>query len=99
MKNVLSEEKLEQDLIPKVFPTDLIDNEQCETIHIGLVCSGSTSILFFHTLLKSIYFYRVNPIHFHIITNKVSENILRSLFDSWHVPQGKYYEISAYHKD
>lgn len=78
----------------KILTDDLLIDaekvEQCEVIHIGSVCSGFSATLHFHTLLKSLYFYRVNPIHFHIITNKVSENILRTLFDSWDVPQGMY---------
>lgn len=68
---------------------DTVKDEHCEVLHIGAVCSGFSATLHFHTLLKSLFFYRINPIHFHIITNKVSENILRTLFDSWDVPQGK----------
>lgn len=64
-------------------------NEKCEVIHVGLVCSGYKTVLFLHVMLKSIFFYRHNPIHFHIISNKVSENILRTLFDTWAVPLGK----------
>lgn len=63
--------------------------DRCETIHIGVVCSGFSASLYFHTLLKSIYFYRVNPLHFHVISNKISEKILRTLFDTWNVPQGE----------
>lgn len=40
------------------------------------------------TLLKSIYFYRNNPLHFHIMVNKLSDKALRTLFDTWAVPQG-----------
>lgn len=80
-------EKLEDEVFLESEPTELED-EHCEVIHIGSVCSGSTSILNYHTLLKSLHFYRINPIHFHIITNNASEYILRTLFDSWDVPQG-----------
>lgn len=64
-------------------------SERCEVVHVGLVCSGYKTVLFLHVMLKSIFFYRHNPIHFHIISNKVSENILRTLFDTWAVPLGK----------
>lgn len=63
--------------------------DRCETIHIGVVCSGFSASLYFHTLLKSIYFYRVNPLHFHVIVNSISEKVLRTLFDTWNVPQGE----------
>lgn len=75
----------------------LISNEyqmnqpRCEVIHIGVVCSGFKSNMYFHTMLKSIYFYRNNPLHFHIMVNKVSEKVLKILFETWAVPQGKIY--------
>lgn len=65
----------------------LQSNDRCETIHIGIVCSGFGASLYLHTLLKSIYFYRVNPLHFHVIANKISEKVLRTLFETWNVPQ------------
>lgn len=70
---------------------DLPKHDPCEVIHIGTVCSGHNSNLYFLTLLKSLYFYRVNPIHFHILTNKNSKHILETLFDTWNVPQGKFF--------
>lgn len=63
-------------------------NERCEVIHVGLVCSGYKTVLFLHVMLKSIFFYRHNPVHFHIISNKASENILKTLFETWAVPLG-----------
>lgn len=65
----------------------------CEVIHIGFVCSGYESNLYLHTLLKSIYFYRHNPIHFHIIVSQVSRKVLGTLFDTWNVPQGCNFQI------
>lgn len=61
---------------------------KCEVIHVGLVCSGYRSNLYVHVLAKSIFFYRNNPLHFHIVVNKVSEKVLKTLFDTWAVPQG-----------
>lgn len=95
-KNEISAEKLDEDVIQShILPAnkglDSADvDRHCEVIHIGSVCAGYSSILNFHTLLKSLYFYRINPIHFHLITNKASEISLRTLFDSWNVPQGMY---------
>ncbi|CAH1281603.1 unnamed protein product [Diabrotica balteata] len=52
----------------------------------------------FHVLLKSIFLNRVNPLHFHILSNKISEKILRKLFESWDVSQVNttFYEMSNY---
>ncbi|KAJ8950879.1 hypothetical protein NQ318_011177 [Aromia moschata] len=76
-----------EDIFKNYYPSSQPKIEDCEVIHIGVVCSGYNANLYFHTLLKSIYFYRVNPIHFHVIANRISENILKTLFDTWNVPQ------------
>lgn len=80
---------------------DLSQNPQCEVVHIGVVCSGYKSNLYFHTMLKSIYFNSNNPIQFHIMVNKFSEKVLKTLFDSWAVPQVSvnFYNISDYLSD
>lgn len=62
---------------------------KCEVIHVGVVCSGFKSNLYFHTMLKSIYFYRNNPLHFHILVNRLSYKVLKTLIETWAVPQGK----------
>lgn len=72
-------------------------SERCEVIHLGLVCSGYKTTLFLHVMLKSIFFYRHNPIHFHILSNKVSENVLKILFDTWAVPLGIKQQKSNLH--
>lgn len=81
------EEFINENAVLANAPTEETLPTHCETIHIGIVCSGYRSNLFLHTLLKSIYFYRINPLHFHIIVNKISEKILKSLFESWDVPR------------
>lgn len=92
MRNVRHEEAFNEDVVfasePPQLPEQQSLSKHCETIHIGIVCSGYRSNLFLHTLLKSIYFHRINPLHFHIIVSKVSEKILKTLFESWDVPQG-----------
>jgi hypothetical protein len=69
---------------------------KCEVIHIGFVCSGFKSNLYLHTLLKSLFFYRISPVHFHIIVNKVSERVLKTLFETWNLPQSNttFYDIN-----
>lgn len=70
--------------------------DRCEVIHIGIVCTGEKNILQFFTMVKSLYFYRSNPLHFHIMANKFSEKTLSTLFETWDVPQGKLLYLS-YH--
>lgn len=65
-----------------------INLDKCEVVHLGIVCSGYKSTLHLMTMLKSIYFYRSNPLHIHIMVNKLSERVLKTLFDTWDVPQG-----------
>lgn len=72
-----------------------VTKQKCEVIHVGIVCSGQKSVLFFHVMLKSIYFYRNNPINFHIVVNKATENVLKTLFETWNVPQGILYIVTA----
>ncbi|CAH1159885.1 unnamed protein product [Phaedon cochleariae] len=73
-------------------------DDPCDTIHIGMVCSGYKAHLYFHTLLKSLFFYGVNPIHLHILTNKMSEGILGTLLRTWNVPQVNvtFYDMTKY---
>lgn len=60
---------------------------KCEVVHIVSVCAGYNSTRSFVTVVKSILFYRKNPLHFHIISDTTAENILRVLFKTWNVPQ------------
>lgn len=72
-----------------LYEGDKLDVSKCQVIHIVNVCAGYNSTRSFVTVVKSILFYRKNPLHFHIITDSISENILRVLFKTWNVPQGK----------
>lgn len=64
-------------------------HDKCEVIHVGFVCSGHKSNLYLHILLKSLNFYRNNPIHYHIMVNKISEKVLKTLFETWNLPQSE----------
>lgn len=72
-----------------LYEAEKSDMSKCQVIHIVNVCAGYNSTRSFVTVVKSILFYRKNPLHFHIITDPISENILRVLFKTWNVPQGK----------
>uniref|UniRef100_A0A023F5B6 Putative large catalytic domain has closest similarity to gt8 glycosyltransfer n=1 Tax=Triatoma infestans TaxID=30076 RepID=A0A023F5B6_TRIIF len=60
---------------------------KCEVIHIAIVCAGYNSSRSVVTLIKSILFYRKNPLYFHMITDSVAQVILQTLFTTWTVPQ------------
>ncbi|XP_072033911.1 xylosyl- and glucuronyltransferase LARGE1-like [Amphiura filiformis] len=59
---------------------------KCETIHISIVCAGVNASREVVTLIKSILFYRKNPLHFHFISDEIGQLILATLFKTWDVP-------------
>lgn len=65
------------------------DVPKCEVIHVAIVCAGYNASRSVITLVKSILFYRRNPLQFHFITDSVAQVILETLFETWRVPQGK----------
>ncbi|XP_048779564.1 xylosyl- and glucuronyltransferase LARGE1-like [Ostrea edulis] len=69
---------------------------KCEVIHIAIVCSGHKSTRDVVTLIKSVLFYRKNPLHFHFISDTTAQVILNYLFETWKVPD---VQISFYHAD
>ncbi|XP_023231046.1 LARGE xylosyl- and glucuronyltransferase 1-like [Centruroides sculpturatus] len=69
---------------------------KCEIIHIAIVCAGYNSSRSVVTLIKSILFYRKNPLHFHFISDSVAQLILQTLFNTWGVPG---VEVSFYLAD
>ncbi|XP_062582087.1 xylosyl- and glucuronyltransferase LARGE1-like [Saccostrea cucullata] len=69
---------------------------KCEEIHVAIVCSGHKSTRDVVTLIKSVLFYRKNPLHFHFISDTMAQVILTYLFETWNVPDVK---ISFYHAD
>ncbi|XP_031341778.1 LARGE xylosyl- and glucuronyltransferase 1-like isoform X2 [Photinus pyralis] len=68
------------------------DGFHCDTIHIG-VLHITTGIPLFE-FLKVLLHYRNSPIHFHFSVNATSERMVRTLFETWGVPQ---VNISTYH--
>ena len=64
-----------EDIVPK-----------CEIIEIVIVCAGYNSSRSVVTLIKSILFYRKNPLHFHFISDSIAQLILQTLFKTWSVP-------------
>ncbi|XP_028634394.1 LARGE xylosyl- and glucuronyltransferase 2 isoform X4 [Grammomys surdaster] len=59
---------------------------KCEMLHVAIVCAGYNSSREIVTLMKSVLFYRKNPLHLHLITDAIARNILETLFRTWMVP-------------
>ena len=58
----------------------------CETIQIAMVAAGVSTARNVTTLVKSILFYRHNPLHFHILTDAAGLHILSIVFRTWQLP-------------
>lgn len=58
-----------------------------------MVCAGYNSTQSLVTVVKSIIFYRSKPIHFHLLVDEISLRTLKTLFDTWNLPQGLYANI------
>ncbi|XP_070283968.1 xylosyl- and glucuronyltransferase LARGE2 isoform X3 [Myotis yumanensis] len=59
---------------------------RCELLHVAIVCAGHNTSRDVITLVKSLLFYRKNPLHLHLVTDAVARNILETLFHTWMVP-------------
>ncbi|CAI9153498.1 unnamed protein product [Rangifer tarandus platyrhynchus] len=69
---------------------------KCELLQVAIVCAGHDSSRDVVTLVKSLLFYRKNPLHLHLVTDAVARNILEMLFHTWMVPA---VQISFYNAD
>ena len=59
----------------------------CQVIQVAIVCAGADASRTVVTMIKSILFYRRNPIHFHFISDQEARSILSLLFQTWSIPQ------------
>ncbi len=57
-----------------------------QVVHVGFVCAGYKSTRGAVTLFKSLLFYRKNPLHFHFVSDNVATLVLKTMFDTWHIP-------------
>lgn len=67
-------------------------------IEVGIVCAGYNSTRSVVTLIKSILFYRKNPLRFHFVVDVISRKILKTLFDTWKIPQRKFVHRKISHE-
>ncbi|KAL5007500.1 hypothetical protein ScPMuIL_016306 [Solemya velum] len=73
-----------------------MDVPKCEVIQVAIVCAGNNSTRDVITLIKSILFYRKNPLHFHFISDTIAEKILQKVFQTWVAPE---VQVSFYPAD
>ncbi|XP_014666068.1 PREDICTED: glycosyltransferase-like protein LARGE1, partial [Priapulus caudatus] len=59
---------------------------KCEVIDVAIVCAGYNASRSVVTLIKSVLFYRKNPLHFHFIADPAAHLVLKTLFNTWFVP-------------
>lgn len=58
----------------------------CETIHVAMVVAGYPTCRAAATLIKSLLFYRHNPIHLHLVTDPPARETLAVLLSTWRLP-------------
>lgn len=63
---------------------------KCDTVHVAMVCAGYNSTFALVTVVKSILFYRTNPLHFHLLVDEIARRTLSTLFRTWDLPHGLY---------
>ena len=61
----------------------------------AIVCAGSNASRTVVTLVKSILFYRRNPIHFHFLSDEIARKILTRLAATWNLPQVTFHFYSV----
>ena len=59
---------------------------RCETIHVGFVAAGYNASRLVATVIKTILFYRHNPLHFHFVSDAPAKHILGTLMNTWQLP-------------
>ena len=63
-----------------------VRNSKCDVIHVGFVAAGYNATRQVSTVIKTILFYRHNPVHFHFVSDIPAKHILSTLMQSWQLP-------------
>ena len=61
-------------------------NRNCEVVHLAIVCAGFQARHQVVTLIKSLLFYRKNPLHVHFLVNENTKLVLSHLLQTWDLP-------------
>lgn len=67
-------------------PESSQSENECEVVHISMVAAGYNTARTVVTLIKSILFYRLSPLHFHFITDIAARHVLSMVFKTWQLP-------------
>ena len=67
-------------------PGSLEGENECEVVHISMVVAGYSTARTVVTLIKSILFYRLSPLHFHFVTDTAARHVLSIVFRTWQLP-------------
>ena len=59
-----------------------------QVLHVAIVCAGFKDSRRVVTLIKSMLFYRRQPLHFHFISDEAAHLVLKTLFETWKLQQG-----------
>ncbi|KAF2358193.1 Glycosyl transferase family 8 [Trinorchestia longiramus] len=82
--------KMKARKVPDAWATPCKDKkdvvDKCKVLHLAIVCAGYNSSRLVVTLLKSVLFFRHNPLHFHFIVDDEARVVLHTLLTSWNVP-------------
>lgn len=60
---------------------------KCQVLHVAIVCAGFKDSRRVVTLIKSMLFYRRQPLHFHFISDEAAHLVLKTLFETWKLQQ------------
>ena len=60
-----------------------------QVIHVAIVCAGYKETRRVVTLIKSILFYRKQPLHFHFVSDEPGQHVLKVLFETWKLQKGE----------
>lgn len=74
-----------------------VKSSRCETIHVGFVAAGYNASRQVVTVIKTILFYRHNPLHFHFVSDHPARYILNILMKTWQLPAVNYsfYDVES----
>lgn len=83
--------------VPDSHDVDSGTEDDCEIVHIAMVVAGYDTARSVITLVKSILFYRLNPLHFHFVTDPSANHVLSTIFKTWQLPDVNvsFYAIEA----
>ena len=79
-----------------LLEVDSSDVPVCDVIHVAMVVSGSVAIRRLIVVVKSILFHCHNPLHFHLLTDPHTKEVLSTIFCTWHLSavNVSFYSIS-----